>query len=77
MANEDLFREFRRMNEPLSYYSRGVRSALNKPLASRGALKNGFWSSTRYVEELQYKFLDNGTLHEEYAEDPLFMAIIP
>ena len=60
MANEDLSGEFRRINEPLSYYWRGVRSALDKPLPTGGPLKNGFWPSTRYEEELEDQFLDNG-----------------
>ena len=52
-----------------------MRSVLNKPLLAGGPLKNGFWPSTRYEEELEDQFLDDGTVREELAEDLPFVGL--
>jgi hypothetical protein len=43
MANEDISSEFRRQNEPLSYYWRAVMSAMDAAISVPQTLQNGFW----------------------------------
>ena len=42
MANDDFSGEFRRKNEPVSQYWRGVKAALDLPLSIEECLKDGF-----------------------------------
>ena len=42
MANEDFSREFRRKNEPMSHYWRGVKAALDLLLPTEESLREGF-----------------------------------
>jgi hypothetical protein len=74
MANEDVSGEFRRRNEPLSYYWREARLALALHISITGTLRNGFWPSSRFGPALEDEFLDDGTVHEEYAEDAPFVG---
>ena len=49
MANDDFSGEFRRKNEPLSEYWRGVKIALDLPLPSVESLRGGFWPTSRFT----------------------------
>ena len=42
MANDDFPREFRRKNEPMSQYWKGVKAALDLSLPIEECLKDGF-----------------------------------
>jgi hypothetical protein len=42
MANEDIFGEFKRQNEPLSYYWRAVTSTIHAAILAPQTLQNGF-----------------------------------
>jgi hypothetical protein len=74
MANEDISGEFRRWNEPLSYYWRGVKSAMASEISVLKKLQNGFWPSSRSGPTVEDEFMDDGTIHEEYAEDAPFVG---
>jgi len=74
ITNENLSGEFRRMNKPLSYYWRGVRSALNTPLLAPESLGNGFWPSSKYALEEEDQYLNNNLMQEEYVEDAPFVG---
>jgi hypothetical protein len=74
MANEDISGEFRRRNEPLSYYWRVVRSAMASDISVSETLRGGFWPSSRFGLDLEDEFMDDGTVREEYAEDAPFVG---
>jgi hypothetical protein len=74
MANEDISSEFRRRNEPLSYYWRAVRSAMALDISVSETLRGGFWPSSRFGLDVEDEFMDDGTIHEEYAEDAPFVG---
>jgi hypothetical protein len=74
MANEDISGEFRRWNEPLSYYWRGVKSAMASEISVLKKLQNGFWPSSRSGPTVEDEYMDDGTIHEEYAEDAPFVG---
>jgi hypothetical protein len=74
MANEDISGEFRRRNEPLSYYWRMVRSAMASDISVSETLRGGFWPSSIFGLDLEDEFMDDGTVHEEYAEDAPFVG---
>jgi hypothetical protein len=74
MANEDIFGEFRRWNEPLSYYWRAVRSLMASEISVSETLHGGFWSSSRFGLDVEDKFMDDGTVREEYAKDAPFVG---
>jgi hypothetical protein len=74
MANEDLSGEFRRKNEHIMYYWRGVKAALDMPLGESRSLQDGFWPLSRYAPSIVDEFEIDGTLREEYAEDPPFIG---
>ena len=52
MANSDESGEFRRKNDPVKEYWKGVREALDEPMQERERLKEGFWPASR-VEDVQ------------------------
>ena len=74
MANDDFSGEYRRKIEPVSYYWKGVRAALNEPVPQRHTLLNGFWPSSRIANEVEDQMENDGTLREEYAEDAPFVG---
>ena len=74
MANDDLSGEFRRKNEPVKKNWEGVRAALNEPPIICEALLDGFWPTSRIANEEEDPMEDDGTLREEYAEDPPFVG---
>ena len=69
MANDDLLEEFQRKIEPVKYYWRGMRIALDEPLPSEDRLRNGFWPMTRIALSEVDQFQVDGTLREEFARD--------
>jgi hypothetical protein len=73
MANEDMSGEFRRRNEPLSYYWRGVKSAMASEISVLQTLQNGFWPSSRIGPVVEDEFMNNGTIREECTEDAPFV----
>jgi hypothetical protein len=74
MANEDISGEFRRRNEPLSYYWKGVKSAMALEISIPQTLQNGFWPSSRFGPVVEDEFMDDGIIREEYAEDAPFVG---
>jgi hypothetical protein len=74
MANEDIYGKFRRRNEPLSYYWRAVTTAMDAAISVPQTLQNGFWSSSRFAPVVEDKYMDDGTVREEYAEDAPFVG---
>jgi hypothetical protein len=74
MANEDIFGEFRRQNEPLSYYWRAVTSTMDATTSVLQTLQNGFWPTSRFVPIVEDEYMDDGTVCEEYAKDALFVG---
>jgi hypothetical protein len=74
MANEDISSEFKRRNEPLSYHWRGVKSAMALEISVPQTLQNGFWPSSRSSPTVEDEFMDDGTIHEEYAEYAPFVG---
>jgi len=74
MANEDLSSEFRRKNEHIMYYWRGVKTALDMPLEESPSLRQGFWPQSRYAPSVVDEYELDGTLREEYAEDASFIG---
>ena len=67
MANDDFSTEFKRKNEPLSQYWRGVKVALDLPLPSEESLIGGFWPTSRFIPSEADQFQKDGTLCEEFA----------
>jgi hypothetical protein len=74
MANEDISSEFRRRNEPLSYYWRAVRSTMASDISVLETLRGGFWPSFRFGLDVEDEFMDDGTVREEYAKDAPFVG---
>ena len=74
MANEDHSREFRRKNEPIRNYWKGVRVALDAPLLVHDTLQYGFWPASRITTNVEDQMEDDGTVREEYAEDAPFVG---
>jgi hypothetical protein len=74
MANEDISGEFRRRNEPLSYYWRAVRSVMASDISVLETLHGRFWPSSRFGLDVEDEFMDDGTIREEYAEDAPFVG---
>ena len=73
MTNEDIFGEFRRRNELLSYYWRAVRSAMTLDILVSKTLCGGFWPSSRFSLDVEDKFMNDSTVCEEYVEDAPFV----
>ena len=69
MANDDFSGEFKRTNEPVSQYWRGVKAALDLKLPVEESLKDGFWPRSRFIPSKVDQFQEDGTLHEEFARD--------
>ena len=69
MANDDFSGEFRRTNEPVSQYWRGVKAALDLPLPVEESLRDGFWPRSRFIPSAVDQFQEDGTLREEFARD--------
>jgi hypothetical protein len=74
MANKDISRDFRRWNDPLSYYWRAVRSTMASQISIPETLQNGFWPSSRLSPAIEDEFMDDNSVREEYAEDIPFMG---
>jgi hypothetical protein len=74
IVNEDISNEFRRWNEPLSYYWRAVRSAMASDISVSETLCGGFWPSSRFSLDLEDELMDDGTVREEYTEDAPFVG---
>ena len=62
MANEDISIEFRRQNEPLSYYWRAVRSVMASDILASETLRSGFWLTFRFGLDVEDEFMDDGTI---------------
>ena len=69
MANDDFFGEFRRKNEPLSEYWRGVKVTLDLLLPLVESLRSGFWPTSRFTPSEVDRFHEDGILCEEFARD--------
>jgi hypothetical protein len=74
MANEDISSEFRRRNEPLSYYWRAVRCAMASDISVSETLRGGFWPSSRFGLYVEDEFMDDGIVREDYTEDAPFVG---
>ena len=74
MANSDESGEFRRKNDPVKEYWKGVREALDEPYQERERLMEGFWPASRIEEEKADHMDGNGRVGEEYEEDPPFVG---
>jgi hypothetical protein len=74
MANEDISGEFRRRNEPLSYYWKAVRSVMASDISVSETLRGGFWPSSRFGLDVEDEFMDDDIVREEYAEDAPFVG---
>ena len=51
-----------------------MRTALDEPLVVRQTLRDGFWPASRVTEEPEDTRRQDGTLREEFAEDPPFVG---
>ena len=74
MSQEDSIGEYHRRYEPLSYYWRGVRIALDMPLEYNAVLKDGFWPMSRVGPSFEDQFTEAGDVREEYDEDEHFVG---
>ena len=74
MANEDISSEFKRQNEPLSYYWRVVTSVIDAAILVPQTLQKGLWPSSRFVPTVEDEYMDDGRVRKEYAEDALFVG---
>ena len=74
LSQEDSTGEYRRRYEPLSYYWRGVRTALDMPLEYNAVLKDGFWPMSRVGPSFEDQFTEAGDVREEYDEDEHFVG---
>jgi hypothetical protein len=74
MANEDTSGEFRRRNEPVSYYWRAVRSTMASDISVSETLHGRFWPSSRFGLDVEDEFMDDGIVREEYAKDAPFVG---
>ena len=54
MTNDDFSKEFRRKNEPMSQYWKGVKAALDLLLPTKESLKDGFWQRSRFIPSKAY-----------------------
>ena len=69
MANDDFSGEFRKKNEPLSQYWRGVKATLDLSLSVEDFLKGNFWPTSRFTPSKADQFQEDGTLREEFGTD--------
>ena len=74
MVNEDISGEFRRWNEPSSYYWRVVRSTMALDILVSETFCGGFWSSSKFGLDVEYEFINDCTVCVEYAEDASFVG---
>jgi hypothetical protein len=74
VENEDIFGKFRRRNEPLSYYWKAVKSAMDSPILITNTLQNRFWPSSRFGPSIEDEFHDDNTIYEKYTEDAPFVG---
>ncbi|KAG0572237.1 hypothetical protein KC19_VG078600 [Ceratodon purpureus] len=74
MANEDLSGEFRRRNEGISQYWKGVHQALEEDIISPSTLRDGFWPLSRFAPSAEDEYLDDGTVREAFAVDEPFIG---
>ena len=74
LSHEDYIGEYRRRYEPLSYYWRGVKVALDLPLQYDGVLRDGFWPMSRVVPSFEDEFTETGDIREEFDEDDHFVG---
>ena len=52
MSNDDFSGEFKRKNEPMSQYWKGMKAALDLLLPTEESLKDGFWPRSRFIPEV-------------------------
>ena len=74
LSHEDCTGEYRRRYEPLSYYWRGVKVALDLPLQYDGVLRDGFWPTSRVAPSFEDEFTETGDIREEFDEDDHFVG---
>ena len=74
LSHEDCTGEYRRRYEPLSYYWRGVKAALDLPLQYDGVLRDGFWPTSRVAPSFEDEFTETGDIREEFDEDDHFVG---
>lgn len=74
LSAEDSTGEYRRRYEPLCYYWRGVKDALDLPFDDQAILRDGFWPMSRIAPSFVDQFAENGEFLEEYAEDDHFVG---
>lgn len=74
MADDDFSGEFRRQNNPSKDYWKGVRTALDAELETRERLLDGFWPTSRIVQDEADRWRRDGTIQEEDAEDAPFVG---
>ena len=74
LSPEDCTGDYRRRYEPLSYYWRGVKVALDLPLQYNGVLRDGFWPTSRVAPSFEDEFIEIGDIREEFDEDDHFVG---
>ena len=74
LSHEDCTEEYRRRYEPLSYYWRGVKAALDLPLQYDGVLRDGFWPTSRVAPSFEDEFTETSDIREEFDEDDHFVG---
>ena len=74
LSHEDCIGEYRRRYEPLSYYWRGVKAALDLPLQYDGVLRDGFWPTSRVAPSFEDEFTETSDIREEFDEDDHFVG---
>jgi len=74
LAHADPTGDYRRQHEEFIYYWKSVREALDLPIPTPSAFRNGFWPTSRYSPSEEDRFEDNGELREEFADDPPFVG---
>jgi hypothetical protein len=61
----DIFGEFKRWKEPLSYYWRAVRSGMASQILVLQTLQNGFWPTSMFGPTIEDEFMDDNIICEE------------
>ena len=74
LSEEDSIGEYRRQYEPLSYYWRRVKVALDSPPTFEETLKDKFWPTTRVAPSFEDEFTETGNVREEYDKDEHFVG---
>ena len=74
MADDDQSGEFKRKNNPIKDYWKGVRTALDADLEPSARLHDGFWPASRIIHDEVDRRRRDGTLQEKDAEDAPFVG---